>query len=358
MPRHWGRTKVLSRAVFAGPSQGSLQNAADSSEEEGAHRPLDTLPAVPVLRGIAQVSVATQTTGSVMDHVHALAERSSLGIIHLNPIREQFWASILSCLKMPRGGVNAGGSMHCTFEFVAASEAVVKHVMEDLPLLRNRRYNASRMADDPTADPWEDSPSINTYSAMDSSLIDSYFRLHRRKAAKSYRAYRGSVLANPPDTHPDPVCVLSACPPFLVELCHRKHQKLVLAVSFNVSVFNDQGLLTLPPAMPYSLGMDVVQERRVRNSLKKMHSRNLPMSAAFKILATSWDGVAPDSDGEWVPPPSDLTLLGLPPRGLMEIESDSGAEADTEEDAALMAAADTKRPRGEGTHWSGRMRYQ
>ena len=53
-----------------------------------------------------------------------------------------------------------------------------------------------------------------------------------------------TATANPPNTHPAPVCLLSVCPPFLVELCHRKHKKLVLAVSFNRCVQNDVGLLS------------------------------------------------------------------------------------------------------------------
>eukprot|EP00966_Prymnesium_polylepis_P068476 1590945-Prymnesium_polylepis.1 len=44
---------------------------------------------------------------------------------------------------MPRGGVNGGGSMHCSFEFVAVSEAAVKYLMEDLPLHANQRFNLS-----------------------------------------------------------------------------------------------------------------------------------------------------------------------------------------------------------------------
>ena len=80
-------------------------------------------------------------------------------------------------------------------------------------------------------------------------MNDSFMRLHRRAAAHGYRAYRGSVLARPPDGYPLPVCLLSAAPPFLAELCHRKHRKLVLACSFNLIVLNDAGLQTLPPAM-------------------------------------------------------------------------------------------------------------
>ena len=71
--------------------------------------------------------------------------------------------------------------MHfCSFEFVAANESVVRAVMEDLPLMQNHRYNLSL-----SSPHWEASPSINTYYALDSHLIDSYFRLHRRRQERS-----------------------------------------------------------------------------------------------------------------------------------------------------------------------------
>ena len=64
-----------------------------------------------------------------------------------------------------------------------------------------------------------------------------------------------SVLANPPDDYPAPVCLLGVAPPFLVELCHRRHEKLVLAVSFNLVLLNDQDSLTIPPCMTYLVGL-------------------------------------------------------------------------------------------------------
>ena len=97
------------------------------------------MPAVPkVFR-----TIATQTPGTMMEHLSAFAERSSLTVVELKPIRDQFWDHVLACMKMPRGGVGGGGSMHCSFEFVAASERVVSFLMEDLPLMANHRYNLS-----------------------------------------------------------------------------------------------------------------------------------------------------------------------------------------------------------------------
>ena len=87
------------------------------------------------------VSISTQTQGTWIDNLQALGEFSSLAVVEMNPIRDQFWDSIRSCMKMPRGGVNGGGSMRCSFEFVCANEAIVKHIMEDLLCARNQRYN-------------------------------------------------------------------------------------------------------------------------------------------------------------------------------------------------------------------------
>ena len=189
-------------------------------------------------------------------------------------------------------------------------------------------------------------------------MIDHFFRLHRRPAAKGYRAYRASLLARPPDTHPAPVCLLSVAPPFLVELCHRKHKKLVLEVSFNLSIYNDLDAQTLSPLMPYETGMDEVLKRRAKNHLKKMRGRGESMSESFSALAAGWDGSMSGSDGEWDPPPAATSLLrdvlSLPPRNARA--SGSAEPPDLEEEAMLAAAADTQRPRAGGTRWDGRMR--
>ena len=236
-----------------------------------------------------------------------------MALVNKKQIQMQFWDHVLSCLKMPAGGVNGRGSMHCEFEFVAGSEEIVQFIMEDLPLQANHRYNCSLPPHH-----WESSPSISTYHAMDLHTIDSYFRLHRRLAAKGRRGYRGSVLAAPPDTHPEPVCLLSAAPPFLAELCHRKHNKLVLAVSFNLVIENDANLQTISPVVQYAQGMDVLLKNRSLNHLKKLHARKEPMSRGFQAMVAGWVSTLSDSEGEWVAPPSDMSRLCLPPRvGIM-----------------------------------------
>ena len=241
----------------------SLCDPLDSSDnEEGSFQPMYPMKVEPKLPPSVShsVSTGTQTPGSVMDHIQAVAGRMSITCIYLDPIRDQFWHHVQSCVKMPAGGVNGGGSMHCSFAFVAANEKVVQHLMEDLPVRQNHRYNLSLPPPH-----WEPSPSISTYHALDLKLLDAFFRMHRRPSAPKLRWYRGSVLAAPPGTHQASVNLLSVCPPFLVELCHWEHGKLVLEVSFNLAIFNDMGLLTLPPQMPYALGMDAILETRALN---------------------------------------------------------------------------------------------
>ena len=277
----------------------------DSSEEEGAHvtSPLKAEQGSSVPR-VTSVSVSTQTRGTMLDLIQTFAESSFLTVVDMNPIRNQFWASILACMKTPRGGVNGGGSMRCSFEFDCASEAVVKYLMEDLPCAQNQRYNLST----PSAawDPpvyWEKSPSISTYHIELVRTLDSYFRLHRRLAARGRPTYRGSLLLNPPDDHPASVCLLSAAPPFLVEYCQRKHGKLVLAVSFFVTTLNDQNFQALSPVWPYATGMDALLKQRALNHVKKIHLKGFSMSSQFVQLAGGHLSTAPQSEGEWDPPP-------------------------------------------------------
>ena len=342
--------KVLSRTAASplfsgGPSSKSVP--IDSSDEEGAHLDSTPPPTISPTR-----TIATQTVGTWMEHIQALGESSSLTLVEMNPIKDQFWAHILSCMKMPRGGVNGKGSMHCEFEIVAPNEKIVQHLMEDLPLMEGHRYNLSIAAPH-----WEKSPSISTYHALDHQLIDSYFRLHRRPATRVHRGYRGSVLAAPPDSYQSSVCMLSVCAPFLVELCRRKHQKLVLAVSFNLCVLNDSKLITLPPILKYAVGMDVLLQTRAMNHLRKLRLLHFPMSDSFTVLVQKHVSTLSGSEGEWVAPPSDLSVLGLPPGSSTDPVLDSGAdELDAEEEASLLAAADRKRPRAVGTRWEGNFR--
>ena len=125
------------------------QNAkmADSSGEEGAH--LDSPARAQPLPNDTSKSEVSEGNAPTPDELFALmrrfAESCSLALVPMDPIRDQFWASILSCMKLPCGGMNGGGSMRCSFEFVAASESIVKHVMEDLPLMPNMRYRSDTL---------------------------------------------------------------------------------------------------------------------------------------------------------------------------------------------------------------------
>ena len=275
----------------------------DSSDEDipRATSPLQPEKVLPVSRS---VSVSTQTKGTWVDHLQAHAEFSSLAVVEMNPIRNQFWESIRACMKMPRGGLNGGGSMRCSFEFVCATEAIVRHLMEDLPVARNQRYNLTIPSALWTAPMyWEKSPTISTYHAEDRRTLDSFFRLHRRPATRGYPAYSGSMLLKPPDDYPASVCQISAVPPFLAEYCQRKHQKRVLAVSFYVTILNDQNYQTLSPSFPLELGMDILLKERSLNHLKKIQQKGFPMSEQFTQLAGGHVSTAPQSEGEWDPPP-------------------------------------------------------
>ena len=292
-----------------------------------------------------------------MECVSALAANSSLTVLQMKPAREQFWDSILGCMKMPAGGVNGGGSFRCAFEFVCANEDVVRFLMEDLPCRHGKRYNGTIPSAKWTPPcPWEDSPSISTYCAEDLRTLDSYARLHRRhRAARGNRgAYRGSVLLKPPDDHPAPVAMLSMLPPFLAEYCQRKHGKLVLACSFNVSSSTSRTCRRCPPPaiFKYEVGMDVIFKQRAKNHLKKLFLKNFNMSLAFAELAEAHLSTAPLSEGEWELPQSDLSALGLPLPTVHDL--DSGDDADMEAAEAARQAA-TKHPRGTGTRWTGKL---
>ena len=120
-------------------------------------------------------------------------------------------------------------------------------------------------------------------------------------------------------------------------------------LQFNLNVLNDAGRQTLPPKMPYAVGMDRLLEQRSRNHLIKLLSKQAPMSASFRLLAANSITSLSDSEGDWVAPPNDLTLLQLlPPRGSVDPGLDSEAEYYGKSLKAIV-----KRPRAVGTRWPG-----
>jgi hypothetical protein len=118
------------------------------------------------------------------------------------------------------------------------------------------------------------------------------------------------MLLKPPDDYPASVCQISAVPPFLAEYCQRKHQKRVLAVSFYVTILNDQNYQTLSPSFPLELGMDILLKERSLNHLKKIQQKGFPMSEQFTQLAGGHVSTAPQSEGEWDPPPLRVEFAG------------------------------------------------
>ena len=81
----------------------------DSSEEEngGGQASQSEAKRPPV----STTTRATQTRGTMMEHLSAYAASCSLAIVQLAPLKNQFWDHMLACMKMPRGGVGGGGSL-------------------------------------------------------------------------------------------------------------------------------------------------------------------------------------------------------------------------------------------------------
>ena len=75
----------------------------------------------------------------MMEQLLALAEHFSLTVVEMEPIGNQFWAHVLACIKMPAGGINGRGSMHCSFSMDVPNESIVKFLMEDITFKPNER---------------------------------------------------------------------------------------------------------------------------------------------------------------------------------------------------------------------------
>ena len=197
-----GRCELSPPVVFA---DGPALISVDSSDEEGAHlphAPSQTSSAVPPKQS---ATIPTQTPGSWLDHIQALAENFSLTVIEMKPLKNQFWAHFLACMKMPRGG-----GERCRFD---ALRARVRGAEREISTVSHGRSPS------PPREPLQSInciPSLGDFQFnqhLPRARLPSHRQLHAPPSPPSrrfFRAYRGSVLAAPPNSYPAPVEMLSA----------------------------------------------------------------------------------------------------------------------------------------------------
>ena len=259
------------------------------------------------------------------------ARRMGLFLGDLSVQEHKWWSHISACMRMPRGGVHGTGSQECQFEFSIPGAAVLRTVVEALPLKQRQVWEQGD---------WVPSKTIDTYYALDVKAVDDYLKLHRRKCLLHLGGfYRSSRVIAPQGKRAPGRVLLSVLPPLLLEVCHRTGKRIEVVASFKLLVLNDLNAITLPPQFAYATGMDVVFKQRALNHLQAMHARGASMSDAFAALAELRPPLQ-DSDSEASWEDTDLESVEHSPvarrrsRHSSPSSHDAGSDSDSASDAA------------------------
>ena len=173
-----------------------------------------------------------------------------------------YWGQVLGRLQLPRGGLSGGGSQFCTFEYEPPAQAVMDTILKGLTLHRRSTWDQGN---------WVPSQTIDTYAAETHQQLDKYLKLHARKslAPERQQLYRSTRLLSPSTMQGQSV-VVSACQPWLVEVCHRGRGRVVLVTQFRLFVLSDLDSISMPPTFQYAAGMDLQFRARALQHLKEM----------------------------------------------------------------------------------------
>ena len=100
---------------------------------------------------------------------------------------------------------------------------------------------------------WTRTSSIDSFYMGDMTTMSRWVAFETRDMAKHLSVYgssKGVVVRQQEGVK----VIATLIPPFIIEVCRRSHDRLVLAVTFNLFTFNDRQGLDLPPGFPYAPG--------------------------------------------------------------------------------------------------------
>ena len=193
-----------------------------------------------------------------------------------------FFAHLSSCCRQPAGRADGSrGSQQCAFE-MEVPDMMCLGVLHITPQYfeshRNARYNinAENLLE------WKSSAAIDSYYMDDMSRMSDWVAFETRDVVKHLPAFGSSKGVV--DREEGVKVVATLIPPFIVELCRRSHDRLVLSVTFNLFTFNDLGGLDLPPCFPYAQGERMKFRQLAIKNIMGMANSNIHISRLMLTL--------------------------------------------------------------------------
>ena len=197
-------------------------------------------------------------------------------------LRNNFYMHLAACCRQPAGRADGlRGSQQCCFELEVMHEmalGVLGIDFRSFQVHKNARYTIGRNNEIV----WAPSSSIDSYFMDDMVKMSEWIAFETRDATKHLYVH-GSTKSVVRRSEGVKVTA-TLIPPFIIEMCRRSHDRMVLAVSCNLFTFNDRGGLDLPPEFPYAEGERGKFRQLAINNLMGMSNSGMTLSKMMARL--------------------------------------------------------------------------
>eukprot|EP00965_Chrysotila_dentata_P226475 6195435-Pleurochrysis_carterae.AAC.1 len=203
-------------------------------------------------------------------------------------LRTRWYYNLLSLWRRPAGCADRPvGSQQCVFELdLPAKMCLIQLGLGSTEGMEYRCCKKYTINQEGNIE-WKEPPSISTYYIKDKRVLAHYLAFQTRSVAFGVVAYgssKGVVVRN---EGVEVMCTL--IPPLIVEVCTRRHGRLVLTVSVNLLPYNDHDNMNFPPGFRYAGGERAKFRRLVHEHLMgKANSGVLRSRRMCKLLPPAY----------------------------------------------------------------------
>ena len=193
-----------------------------------------------------------------------------------------FFMHLAACCRQPAGRADGTrGSQQCCFEMEVTdimALGILRITGVHFEVHKKSRYSIN--ADSQIA--WIEAKTIDSFYMDNADKMSKWISFETRAASKHLNVFGSSKGVVQRDEGVKVIATL--IPPFIIELCHRPHDRLVLAVTCNLFTFNDLGGLDMPPDFPYAEGERGKFHALATKNLMGMLNNNIELSKLMRRL--------------------------------------------------------------------------